>query len=76
MKFVRCRPTPSMASGRTAIGVSGSQASTERSKWFRRLQVFCNDPLIHLSPLIQWNGGEGYYRIMKHEGDRTVDVKR
>jgi hypothetical protein len=57
-------------------GVSGSQASTERSKWFRRLQVFCNDPLIHLSPLIQWNGGEGYYRIMKHEGDRTVDVKR
>lgn len=54
----------------------GSQASTERSKWFGCLQAFCNDPLIHLSLLIQWNGGEGYYRIMKHEGDRTVDVKR
>jgi hypothetical protein len=36
---------------------------------------FLNDPLTHLSPPILWNGWEGYYHIMKYEGDRTVDVK-
>jgi hypothetical protein len=33
------------------------------------------DPLSLLPPPVFWDGWEGYYHIMRYEGDRSADVK-
>ena len=36
---------------------------------------YLEDPLSPLPPPVFWDGWEGYYHIMRYEGDRSADVK-